>query len=280
MSEKIHIYHKDYLVNDTLMVSLRETLHVIYQYRWLIWVNYKKDFQSRYKLSSLGLIWSIILPVIPVSIYIFLGMLRVIRVDEEIPFPVYMMIGMTFWLLIREGVVSGMRAIYCERGVITKINVPLIVFVISRYGDTCTNFIIRMTFMFIVMICYSVFPGWSILLFPVYLFPILCFGFGLGLILGIFNTVNQDIENTTNLFFTYGLFFSSVIFPMPTNGIVGFINSFNILNYLIVSMRDLIALGRIDLLIHFAFSFVFCILLVVISIKWLHVLQYKIKGLL
>jgi lipopolysaccharide transport system permease protein len=280
MESNITVYHKDYLISDSLITAWKKTLQATWHNRWLIWVNFKKDFASQYKNSGLGLIWSLIMPIIPVSAYLFLGYLRVLDVRGAMPFPVYIISGMTFWQLLREGITSGMGAIQQNRDVLAKINMPFIVVILSRYGSVCANALIRFVFLIIVLFFYNLIPGPSIILIPLVLLPFVCFGMGLGIFLGIFNSANNDVGNVTNIFLTYGMFASSVIFPMPTEGLLGLVNNLNIFNHLIVGIRDFIVLGQFQYPVHFATSSAIGVCSMLLAIKWQHTVQYRVKGLL
>ena len=85
MNSNVTVYHKDYLIFDSLITAWRKTLQAIWRNRWLIWVNFKKDFFYQYKQSGLGMLWSLIMPIIPESAYLFLGHLRVLDVRGAIP---------------------------------------------------------------------------------------------------------------------------------------------------------------------------------------------------
>jgi lipopolysaccharide transport system permease protein len=280
MDLNITVYHKDYLISDSLITAWRKTLQAVWRNRWLIWVNFKKDFFSQYKQSGLGMLWSLILPIIPLSVYLFLGYVRVLNVKGGMPFPVYMITGMTFWLLLREGIISGMKAIQKDRGILTQINTPLIVVILSRYGNVCANTLIRLVFLIFILFFYKIIPNPNIILIPFILIPLVSLGLGLGILLGIFNSTNSDIENLSTTFLRYGMFLSSVIFPMPTKGILGAVNNINIFNHLIVGLRDFVVLGQFQYPVHFGASSAICLSIMFLSIKWQHTLQYKVKGLL
>ncbi len=280
MESNITIYHKDYLVTDSLVTAWKKTLQATWHNRWLIWVNFKKDFFSQYKTSGLGLLWSLIVPIIPVSAYLFLGYLRVLAVKGGMPYPVYIISGMTFWLLLRDGINTGMEAINKDRIILTKINTPLIVVILSRYGSICANTLIRLFFLIFVLIFYNISPIYNLIFIPFVILPMVGLGLGLGILLGIFNSANTDIENISRMFLTYGMFASSVIFPMPTEGLLGMVNNLNIFNHLIVGIRDFIVLGKFQYPLHFGAASAIGLLVMLIGVKWQHTVQYKVKGLL
>jgi len=280
MDLNITVYHKDYLICDSLITAWRKTLQAVWRNKWLIWVNFKKDFFSQYKQSGLGMLWSLIIPIIPVSAYLFLGYLRVLDVRGAIPFPVYIISGMTFWLLLKGGIVSGMRAIQQDKNILIKIDIPLIVVILSRYGSVCADTLIRLVFLIFILFFYNIVPNVNIILLPFVVLPLVCFGFGLGIILGIFNSANSDFGNVADMFLTYGMFASSVIFPMPTEGTLSLVNSVNIFNHFIVGIRDFIVMGQFQYPALFGASSAigFCIML--LGVKWQHTVQYRVKNLL
>jgi lipopolysaccharide transport system permease protein len=280
MDDNITVYHKDYLISDSLITAWRKTLQAIWRNRWLIWVNFKKDFFSQYKQSGLGLLWSLIVPLIPVSAFLFLGYVRVLNVRGGMPFAVYIITGMTFWLLLREGIDAGMGAIQRDKRILTKINTPLMVVILSRYGSVCANTLIRLVFLIFILYYYKIVPSLNIILIPFMVFPLVALGLGLGILLGIFNSANNDIANVSKIFFRYGMFLSSVIFPMPSEGAIGLLNNFNIFNHLIVGIRDFLVLGHLQYPAHFGVSSAIGLGIIILSIKWQHTVQYRVKGLL
>lgn len=280
MNSNVTVYHRDYLIFDSLLSAWRKTLQDVWKHRWLIWINFKKDFFSQYKQAGLGMLWSIIMPIIPVSAYVFLGYLRVLNVSGGMPFPVYVMTGMTFWMLLREGIISGMSAINSDRAILSKINIPLIAVILSRYGNVCANTLIRIIFLIIIMVFYRVTPNLNIILLPFAFLPLIFFSLGMGILLGIWNSVNTDIQNTVNMILTYGLFISSVIFPMPTKGILGLLNSMNVFNHLIVGIRDFLIFGNFQYPVEYLFSSLMGICILILAVKWQHNLQYKVRSLL
>jgi lipopolysaccharide transport system permease protein len=280
MKAKVTIYNSNAALADSLLIAWRKTIKDVWKHRWLIWVNFKKDFFSQYKQAGLGMLWSLIMPIIPVSAYIFLGYLRVLNVSGGMPYPVYIMTGMTFWMLLREGISSGMSAIHRDRAILSKINIPLIAVILSRYGNVCANTLIRIFFLIIMMVFFRVIPNLNVILLPFVLLPLIFFSLGMGILLGIWNSVNTDIQNTVNMILTYGLFVSSVIFPMPTKGFLGLLNSINVFNHLIVGVRDFLIFGNFQYPVEYLFSSLMSISILILAVKWQHSLQYKVRNLL
>jgi len=173
-----------------------------------------------------------------------------------------------------------MRAIQQDKNILIKIDIPLIVVILSRYGSVCADTLIRLVFLIFILFFYNIVPNVNIILLPFVVLPLVCFGFGLGIILGIFNSANSDFGNVADMFLTYGMFASSVIFPMPTEGTLSLVNSVNIFNHFIVGIRDFIVMGQFQYPALFGASSAigFCIML--LGVKWQHTVQYRVKNLL
>lgn len=263
-----------------MIAAWKQTIKDIKHNRWLIWTEFKKDFLANYRQSGLGSLWAIILPLIPVSAYLFLGYVRVLNIRDEIPFVVYIISGMTFWQMIAGAINAGANAIQSQKTLISKINMPLIVVFMSKYGHVVADTLIRMVFLTIVLICYKINPGINVIFLPLVLIPPLMFSLGVGIVLGMFNCINSDVGNITNALLTYGMFVSSVIFSMPTEGFLGFLRDINILGHFIIAIRGLIVKGHIDNMYPFLVGICMSLIIFALAVKWQHTLQFKIRNLL
>ncbi len=273
-------YHSENKLQDSFWNAIRETLLVLCNSRWLVWINFKKDFSSKYVQTGMGLIWAVLTPIIPVSVYIFLGYLRVLKISGGMHYTVYIISGMTFWLFLSGGIKAGINAIQTDRNLILKVDIPVLVIVLSRFGHVLSDTIVRLFFLIVLFFFMDVKLKLSMLFIPLVFFPLLALSLGSGIILGIMNVVNRDVENITNIILTYGVWGSSVIFPMPEEGIIGILNSVNIFNHLIIGCREFLVLGEIQSWRQFGLSSAFSFITLLIAIKIQHSLQYKIRCFL
>jgi lipopolysaccharide transport system permease protein len=276
----ITVYDSRTCLKESMVTAWKRTIIDIKQNRWLIWSEFKKDFLANYKQSGLGSLWAIVLPLIPVSAYLFLGYVRVLNIRDEMPFVVFIISGMTFWQLIAGGINSGTNAIHRQKTLLSKINMPLIVVFISKYGHVLADTLIRLIFLAIVLSYHGIYPGINIILLPFVMIPPIMFSLGLGMILSLFNCINSDVGNITNALLTYGMFVSSVIFSMPTDGFLGVVDRCNVLGHFVKAIRGIIVYGRIDNLLPYLICSAISLVVFANAVKWQHTLQYKIKNIL
>lgn len=278
--EKVTTYTKDTNVVDPSLIAVWRSLREIWNHRWLIWVTFKKEFVGQYKASALWAVWSLVMPLIPLTAYLFLVFIRALNVKGGVPYPVYILSGMTFWLILSEGVTSSMSAIDKERAVLTKVNIPLIAVMMSGYGKVCANTLIRLPFLILVLFIYKIVPPPIAFLFPIVLLPLIFLGLGFGIIFGMFAAMIQDAQNAVGVLLRYGMFLCSVVFPMPTTGWLGVINRVNFFNHLIVGVRDFLLTGSFTDPVGYIAGSAISVLIFVIALKWNHSLQYLVREAL
>lgn len=278
LSKKITVYNKNTRLNDSIIKAFKTVCYDVWSYRWLIWRLFKRDFTAPYKQSFLGVIWSFIVPIIPVTVYLFLVTMGVLRPSAGMPYLVFVFVGMTLWMFISGGMNSMINTMQKERNVIVKVKFPLVVVAFSGFGKVFLDTLVRIALVIFSFILYGIVPSWTIILLPVVLLPFLLLTFGLGIIVGLLDVAISDTRNVVDIFLRYGIFLSSVIFAMPTTGLIGKVNRFNIFNQFIVGIREFLVYGYITDLAGFVLSSVGAFVIFILAIKILYTLEYKILG--
>jgi lipopolysaccharide transport system permease protein len=279
-NEKVTIYNRNTNLGVPTIKAVWFSLREIWFYRWLIWVNFKKDFIGQYKRSSLAITWTIVMPLIPLTAYLFLAFIRALNVTSGLPYPVYIISGMTIWLILSEGITSAMGAVNKERSVLTKVKIPLITVIIAGYGKVCANTLIRIPFLVLVFFIFKIFPPPITLLFPLVLLPIIFLGLGFGIIFGMIGAMTQDAENAVAVMMRYGMFLCSVVFAMPTDGLAGTLNRLNIFNHLVVGLRDFLVYGTFSDPSGFVAGAIISVLVFIIALRWNYSLEYLVREAL
>ncbi|MCL1899678.1 MAG: ABC transporter permease [Promicromonosporaceae bacterium] len=123
------------------------TLHAIkdvFDHRELLGLLTRREIKARYKDSALGLIWSLIRPIVQLLVYWvalgqFMGMMRAIP-----EFAVFIFTGLTIWQLFTDIVTQGTNTIVANAGLIKKVYVPREIFPLSTIGSALFNFGMQM----------------------------------------------------------------------------------------------------------------------------------------
>src|SRR5688572_27430079 len=90
------------------------------QYKKFMWVSFLTNFKASYRQSFLGIIWKIILPLVPVVVYVILQLLGLLRQNSSMAPALYVVIGMTFWQLFASSILTIMASSTKDRAVLKK----------------------------------------------------------------------------------------------------------------------------------------------------------------
>ena len=265
----------EYNVFQLVLLFIKE----IYAYRRYILSSIVNEIKAKYKQDNLGLLWSIILPIVPMSLYILLATIKAFKDSGEIPHIFYISVGMTVWLLISEIIVATMKSIKKNKTILLKSNFPFSVIYVSSIGDLLLNVFVRLIVVGIVIIYFDIdISIINLILSILALIPVLLFAFSVGMILSIFDIYIPDTKRLIDMFLRYGLFLSSVIFPFPKEGTLGYLNQFNIFNTFVESVRNILYFGHLESYTNYFICTGVSIVLFLIALFLSLKLEFKVRG--
>lgn len=275
------IYSAKYRCNVTTLRALKESFVLARTYRWQILLSITKQIKATYQQDVLGLFWSILMPIIPMTVYMILAQIKVFNTSDAMPFIYYIAMGMMMWLLMASIIQNVMTSIKKEKSILTTTNFPVFASMLSQLGGVLHDTGIRLVVIAAIVVWYHLDISLMAAVFAfLSLIPAIILAFAIGMILSIIDIVIQDTRRVVDIFLRYGLFISSVVFPFPTEGVFGFINQFNFFNTYINTTRDLLYFGtEIDLSV-FGYTTLVGILLFMAAIKLVYNMDYKIRAYL
>jgi len=279
--EKVRVYSANYRCNDSIMTALKALLRQAEYYRWQILLSIRNKIHSTYQQDILGLFWSIAMPIIPMTLYMFLAMVKVFKTVNDMPFVYYIGSGMLIWLLMSMTIYTTVTSLKSEKAILSTTSFPIFPVMLSRLGEVLHETSIRFAVLVVIMLWYhiGISPG-TLLLTLLALLPVILFALGAGMMLAILDVIVQDTRRVVLLMLRYGIFVSSVIFPFPETGIVGELNKLNIFNTFVNSIRDLIYHGRMEDPTLFLLSSLFALTLFAVAAKMVYTMDYKIRAYL
>ena len=274
-------YSAQYRCNATFWESLRVLFAQAKEYRWQIWLAIKKKIQSTYQQDTFGQFWSIVMPVIPMTVYIVLAQIKVFKTVENMPFVYYISMGMLVWLLMATSIHAMLLAIKSEKSILTTTNFPIFPALLSRFGEVLHDTFVRIMVLIAIVAWYQIDVTFMHFILAILsLIPAIIFALGLGMILSILDVIVQDTRRIVLLGLRYGLFVSSVIFPFPETGIAGFINDFNFFNTFVNTTRDLLHHGTVHQPYLFLVTSLVGVIIFAVGAKLVYTMDYKIRAYL
>lgn len=179
------------------------------EYRFLFEELVKRDFKKKYKRTVLGVLWSVLSPLL---------MLLVMKIvftqffGRTTPFyTTYLFSGNLMYMYFREATNEGMTALMGNAGIINKVNMPKYLFLLSKNITSFINFSVTLVIYFI----FAALDGvtFSFRFFAI-LYPIFClaiFNVGMGFILSALFVFYRDTQYLYTVF-TQLLMYLSAIF--------------------------------------------------------------------
>lgn len=150
----------------------------------------KKNIKNQYRRSFLGIVWTILNPLLNMIVMAFVFTNIFGRSNIEMDYPVFVLSGTIVFSLMASATKSSLTCIVDSYDLLTKTRVPYSVFPLSRVLSSAVNFLFALIALLLVMVvrilshAEGVAFHWSMFLIVLPWLPsILIFSLGLSLVL-------------------------------------------------------------------------------------------------
>ena len=184
----------------------------IKKYKNLLWLLIKRDFHSKYRKSILGVLWSLLNPLLMMLVLtaVFSYMFRI-----TIPnFPVYFLSGRLIYDLFQESTTMAMNSVISSEGIIKKIYIPKYIFPVSRVLSSIVNTFFFLIAFFVVVIITGAPFYWTMLLIPIPLLYVFVFSLGIAMLLSSMTVFFRDLTYLWGVFTLLLFFMTPIMFPI------------------------------------------------------------------
>ena len=270
-----------YEPNHILKAGIRiwpQMFRELIESRELIWRLILRDLSAKYKQSVLGILWSFLTPLVMMFVFVWIKGMNILPIkDTNMPYPAFVFLGQMVWLLFQHGITTTTNSLAEAGSLLTKINFPREVLVLSKLGQTAFEFLLRVPLLVIIFIWLGFIPNVAILLVPIALLPLLLLVAGLGFFLSLLNAVIRDVSSLVGIILSIGMFATPVIYPPPVSWPMSFwINYVNPVSAFVNASRDLATVGHIIDPASYVTSIILSLLVFVIGWRGFHLVEPKI----
>lgn len=191
-------------------------INKIKKYQFLFEELVKRDFKKKYKGTALGMLWSILAPLLNVLVLMFI--FTQLFGKEQPHFIIYIFSGILIMNFYTETTQGCMRALMANASIFTKINVPKYLFLMSKSVQSFINFLLTLLLYFIFCLFDGIHFGWHMvsLIYPIVF--ALIFSFGVGMILSAMFVFFRDIEYLYGVVLTLINYLSAIFYPTSILG--------------------------------------------------------------
>jgi len=209
----------------------------------LLIILVKRDISKKYKNSYLGILWSLINPLLQMVVLTIV--FSAIFKNSIKNFSLYMISGRLIFDFFTQGTTHAMSSIYNSSNLIKKVYFPKYIMTVSRVLSDFIIFLISMIDLGLVILITGSKLTFNVIYAPLYLILLFIFVVGFGLILATVATFFRDMEHLYGIFTLTLMYFSAIFYPVsiiPEK--FKFLLYFNPIYHYISGFREIIYYGN------------------------------------
>ncbi|KXS45451.1 MULTISPECIES: ABC transporter permease [Methanohalophilus] len=187
-------------------------LNNLYAYRELIWQLAWSEFKLRYKNSILGYFWSLLEPMLMLTV-LYVVFSNLMRVQVEY-FQLFLLLGIILWNFLSRATSIGMNSIVGKADMIKKIYFPRDIFVISSCITALLMSIFESLIFISFMAIFRVPISTNLIYVPFILIFLFFISLGLTLALAALNVFYRDVQFIWQVILQAGFFATPILYTI------------------------------------------------------------------
>lgn len=174
----------------------------------------KRDFKKKYKRTFFGMLWSLISPLMQLLI---MSIVFTHFFGRNKPhYTIYLFAGNLTYTFFKDATTNGMHSLMQNAGIITKINLPKYMFLLSKNVASVINYVLTLIIFFIFALVDGIDFHFS---FFMLIYPVVClivFNIGCGFILSALFVLFKDIQYLYDIFTLMLMYLSAIFYYTDT----------------------------------------------------------------
>ena len=182
------------------------------RYRFLFEELVKRDFKKKYKRTVLGMVWSVLSPLMTLLI------MRLVFANffgrNMNHYTTYLFCGNLVYSFFSESTTQGMTSLTGNAAIFSKVNIPKYLFLLSKNVQTLLNFGLTLIVFFVFCIIDNITftLKFFLLLYPIILLTV--FNIGVGLILSALFVFFKDMQYLWSIFMRLLVYMSAIFYTV------------------------------------------------------------------
>lgn len=170
-----------------------------------------KDFKLKYRRSTLGVLWSVLNPLLMMAVLsaVFSFMFR-FSIEN---YPLYLILGTILFSLMSNSTTCAMSSIIEAAPLIKKVKVEKIIFPLEKVSFEVLNFVISLIAVALVMAAFRVAPTLNIIYLPLLVLYVALFSLGIGMLLASLAVFFKDIIHLWGVVTTAWTYATPIFYP-------------------------------------------------------------------
>ncbi len=208
------------------------------------WVFYKQQYanylHTERSQGGWWWLWFFMLPLVPILVYTLLGYLKVLPSEDGLPGHIYIILGITSWLLYSDAIVQPSLSMTRFKPYFLRQEISLWELLTAWLPERLGTAVIQFTFSLTLVWAGNGFETFGLALyFLVMILGVFLF-ISLGMLFAILSLISPNSLNLVQTINRFMIFLSAVIFPMPDGVFVKYIKVLNPYYVYIDSSRSIL----------------------------------------
>ena len=234
------------------MTAIKNIMANFKKYKFLMGQLILRDFKIKYKRSVLGVVWSLLYPILMMSVMalVFSNMFR-FQV-EGTNYLVYLMTGIIMWNYFSEASNTAMTSVVLNFTLINKVYIPKYIFPLAKCLFVGINFLLSLIPWFLIIVLthfglgnYPASINIYYLILPFIFLCLLLFTVGMGFFLSCVSVFLRDVFYIYGIVLTIWQYFTPIFYSieiLPTT--LQLLFKFNPLYQFLTSARQIVLYGE------------------------------------
>lgn len=246
----------------------------LYRYRELIQSLVIRDLKVRYKNSVLGVLWSLLNPLLMTLVFTIVFTLMIPSDIED--YPVFFLCGFLPWSFLSASLTGATGSIVDNASLVKKVYFPREILPLSEVLSNLVNFLLALVVLFAVIFISQVGLTPAALMLPLIVLAQVMFIMGIALLLSTANVFFRDTQHILEIVLLAWFFLTPIFYPIKTlpesAQILGltvdvqlWVRRLNPMASLVASYRDVLYWGEPTGWDFFLRTFVTCLVVMVVG---------------
>jgi lipopolysaccharide transport system permease protein len=175
----------------------------LWHYRELLGRLVWRDLAVRYKQTSIGVAWAILQPFLTMVVFTFVFGRFANFPSNGVPYPIF-----------ASSVALASASLVSSRALVTKVYFPRVLLPLAGVTVPIVDFLLASVVLFGMMVWFSVWPSWAIVLAPLFLFMAYVAALGVSLFLSAVNVRYRDVPYAIPFLMQIWLYLSGVVYAI------------------------------------------------------------------
>jgi len=190
----------------------RRELRELLRYKDLLRLLIAKSIKTRYKRSSLGVVWTLLNPLFN-TLVLTIAFSQFFRYQIE-NYPVYLLSGLLAWNFFTQTTSVAMGHMVWGSHLLKRIYVPRAIFSVSVVGNGLINFLLALLPLGVIMVIMGHPLTPAILILPLTVLSATVFVLGVTLLLAAIAAFFVDAVDIYHVLISAGFFLTPIIYPI------------------------------------------------------------------